>query len=235
MSIVGFIPARGGSKAIYKKNIKMLNNKPLINYTIDISNKCDFIDNTIVSTDDNEIAEISKEAGAKIPFIRPSEFAEDSTPDRPVLLHFLDWYFKLHKQYPELIVFLRPTSPLRRMKDIKSAIKKISSNDYFTGLRSVNKVDGIHHPYWMYKKENDILTPFVDDVDITNFYQKQLLPDCFRLNGAIDILRPQIILNSNNIYGKKMTFFEIDEETSIDIDTEFDFKMCEFILQQQTS
>ena len=232
MSNLAVIPARGGSKRIPRKNIKSFLGKPIMAYSIEAALESGLFDEVMVSTDDKEIAEVAKSANAEIPFIRPSEFAEDTTPDRPVLIHFLEWYFNKEGKYPALIVFLRPTSPLRKIDDLKKAIHRIKSNYLFSGLRSINKVEGIHHPFWMYKKDDEILKPFIDNIDITKYYQKQLLPDCYRLNGAIDILKPEVILNNKYIYGNRVTYIEIDERLSIDIDTKFDFELCEFMMKK---
>ncbi len=230
MNILGFIPARGGSKNLPGKNIKLLNGKPLIAYTIEIAIKNKNIDRVIVSTDDEEIAEISKKYGAEVPFLRPEELAQDNTPDKPVMLHLINWLKENENYEFDILVHLRPTTPFKTSEIINNCIEKIKSNNILTAVRTVTKSEGVSHPYWMYKEKNGILKSFIEGIDISKYYQRQLLPPCYKLNGVVDVLRTNIILNSTNHFGDKIGFVEIDEYNSIDIDTEFDFMLCEFLL-----
>ena len=136
--IISIIPARGGSKGIPKKNIVLLAGKPLIAYSIGQSLQCRHIKRTIVSTDDPEIAEIAREYGAEVPFIRPKELAKDDTPDLPVFLHALDWLEKQESYLPDLIVHLRPTSPLREVKHIEEAIEKLLAVWRYNSFRGLH-------------------------------------------------------------------------------------------------
>ena len=232
-NIVALIPARGGSKGVKNKNIKTLNHKPLITYSIEAALSCKTIDRVIVSTNDKSIAKIAKEAGAEVPFLRPDDLATDTTPDRPVMLHLIDWLKENEHYKTDLLVYLRPTSPFKTSILINNCIKRISGQDWASSLRTVTKSEGIFHPYWMYKSENEQLKPFIEGVSIEKYYQRQLLPDCFRLNGVVDILKPQLIKSSNNIYGNKISYFEIDENQAIDIDTELDFQFADFLIKNE--
>lgn len=230
MRNIALIPARGGSKTVIKKNIKPLNGIPLIAYTIKTALKAPQIDRVIVSTEDEEIAAITKITGADVPFIRPTDIARDDTPDRPVILHTLEWLKENENIEPDLLVYLRPTSPFKTTRIISDCLDKIEKDKQLTSVRTVSKAEGTEHPYWMFKDENKRLKPFIENIEISKYYRRQLLPDCYKLNGVVDILKPDIVANSDNIYGDNIGFLEIDHLHSIDIDTELDFKFAEFLI-----
>ncbi len=232
MNIIGLVTARGGSKRIENKNIIDLGGFPLIRHTIIPALNSKLIDEVFISTDDKKIADVAEKYGAKVPFIRPDDLALDNTPDKPVLEHFINWYEKKIKKSIDLLVFLRPTSPFRTPEIIDNVILKMQNSIDASSLRTVTKSEGVFHPYWNYKNINGYLENFCD-IDISKYYQKQLLPDCFRLNGFIDILKPKIIIHNNNIYGDKIAYYEINENTAVDIDTEFDLLFARFIIDNK--
>ena len=230
MKNIAIIPARGGSKSVPKKNIKLLNGIPLIAYSIEIALENPQIDEVIVSTDNEEIANIALSYGALVPFLRPKELSLDSTPDKPVILHTLEWFEGKHKRIPDLILYLRPTSPFRSHSLINKCIDKIIQDNSYSSLRTVNTVEGIHHPYWMFQDNDKILKPFIDNIDLSKYYQRQLLPQCLRLNGVVDILKPPIVKESSNIYGNSIGHLLTDNMITIDIDDQIDFDFAEFLL-----
>jgi N-acylneuraminate cytidylyltransferase/CMP-N,N'-diacetyllegionaminic acid synthase len=230
MSIIGLIPARGGSKRIPMKNIQLLNGLPLINYTVMTAKKTPLLDRLICSTDDKIIADIAKQAGAEVPFLRPSEIAQDSTSDREVIIHLIKW---LNESINDLIiVLLRPTTPFKNREIIEKSINLLIDNNKATAVRTVTEASGVYHPYWMYRKEENVLKPFINNIDITKYYQSQLLPKCYRLNGVVDVLRANIVINEQNIYGNNIFPNIIDPIYSIDIDDEIDFLYAEFIMKK---
>ncbi len=231
--IVGIIPARADSKGIPKKNIKLLGGYPLIAYSIIASKLSSKIERTIVSTDSQEIADIALSYGAEVPFLRPKDLAQDDTPDRPVYLHLINWLKEKENYRFDNLVILRPTTPFKTSEMIDKSIQMLNKNPHLTTIRTVTKAKGIFHPYWMYKAKNGLLKPFMEKIDTTQYHQRQLLPKCFRLNGVIDILRVDIILKNKNPYGDKIGFLEIDEYSSIDIDSRFDFELCEFLMNRK--
>jgi len=232
LKILALIPARGGSKGVPRKNIRLLGNKPLIGWTIEAAKNCSFKMRTVVSTDDPDIAEIAKSFGAEVPFLRPTELATDTTADYPVCVHALDWLLKNEHYKPDLIVWLRPTTPMRQSQDIDDSIKQIVAIDS-TGLRSVCAVE--HHPYWMktLSKSNNQLTPFIEGVSEEKYYQRQLLPPTYRLNGAVDITWHQTIQVEKKLYGSNIQGYIMPVERSIDIDTELDFLIAELLMRQR--
>jgi len=129
-----------------------------------------------VSTDDRRIAVVAETAGAEVPFMRPTEFAGDESLDLPVYLHALDW-LRVNQAYePDIIVWLRPTTPLRKPDDIEQAVSIFESSDA-DWVRSVCPVE--HHPYWMYRLDDEVLIPFLPDVDLSQYMRRQLLPPLF--------------------------------------------------------
>ncbi len=233
MNNIALIPARGGSKTVVKKNIRLLNNLPLIAYTIQTALKNPRIKRVIVSTEDQEIANIAKNFGAEVPFLRPEELAQDHTPDKPVILHTLDWLKKNQSHKTDLLLYLRPTSPFKTTQLIDQCLDKIENNKQLTSLRTVNLAEGTNHPYWMFKDKNNMLKPFIENIEISKYYQRQLLPTCYKLNGVIDILRPEILTINDNMYGENIGFIDINPLNAIDIDDELDFKFAEFLIKEK--
>lgn len=232
MSIIGLIPARGGSKGIPQKNIKKLAGKPLIAYTIEAALSTCLLDRVVVSTDNSEIATIAKAYEAEVPFMRPMGIALDDTPDRPVMRHFIDWYKAEEGNNLEILVYLRPTTPFKTGDLIDHCIQKFITDDNLSSIRTITKVEGVSHPYWMHRIDHNHLVPFVGGLAKTKYFQRQTLPPCYRVNGVVDILTPQNILNSEAIYGQDIGYIEIDENLAIDIDTALDFEFCEFLMER---
>ncbi len=227
---IAIIPARGGSKKIPQKNIKLLNDIPLINYTINLALSNANIQRVIVSTNNPEIAKISKECGAEVPFLRPASIARDKTPDRPVILHLLDWMKNKENFIPDRLLYLRPTTPFKNNEIINECLEKLNSNPAATSVRTVHRAEGIDHPYWMFKDKKGFLAPFIDGIDLSKYYQRQLLPECYKINGVVDIVKPEVVLNNSDMFGEKVSFVEINDIHAVDIDTQLDFAFAEFLL-----
>lgn len=224
------IPARGGSKGVPKKNIRLLNGKPLIAWTIETALRTSSLTRIVVSTDDDHIARIAGEYGAEIPFMRPSELAQDDTPDLPVYLHALSWLAQHQNCHPDIVVWLRPTSPLRSSEDIENAIRILNE----TGadcVRSVCLTE--HHPYWMKKLDGDRLVPFMDGIDDRKYYRRQLLPPAYRLNGAVEVIRCQKVIENGQLYGGNLAGYIMPPDRSLDLDGEMDFALAEMVLQRR--
>jgi len=223
-NILCIIPARGGSKGVHRKNIRSVGGKPLIGWTIEVALNTPCIDRIIVSTDDAEIADTAKGYGIAVPFLRPEELARDNTPDMPVYEHTLNWLSQQEQYNPEIIIWLRPTSPLRTSTDIENAVDMLvdSNADW---VRSV--CEATHHPYWMYKLNKGKMTSFIEDIDIQQYNRRQLLPPVYRLNGAVDVTWRRTILEKRLNYGGHMQAYIMPVERSLDIDTESDIKQIE--------
>ena len=223
--------ARSGSKRIKKKNIKELNGKPLIYYTIKSALESKKINRFIVSTDCKEIANISKSLGAEVPFIRPKKYAKDSTSDAISLRHALHEMYTKYNYVPDIVINLRPTSPLRNGKIIDAAVNKFIKYKPDL-LRTVSKVEGVSHPYWMYiLNKRGYARQFVKKININKYYQSQSLPDIYKINGLVDVYSRNTVLKNKILNGRMLTLITKDDE-SLDIDTLRDFKLAEQLLKQ---
>ncbi|HIP93107.1 MAG TPA: acylneuraminate cytidylyltransferase family protein [Desulfurobacteriaceae bacterium] len=226
--ILALIPARGGSKRLPKKNIKPLLGKPLIAWTIEQALDSKYIDEVIVSTDDLEIAKVSRSYGAKVPFIRPKELAQDNTSTIDVILHTIK-FFEENGKFYDIIILLQPTSPLREIEDINRALELFFSNKSALSLVSVKENE--HPPFWSMKLEDDFLKPLFKKEFL--FKRKQELPKTFLPNGAIYIAEVETLKKYKTFFTPKTIAYIMSHEKSIDIDTDFDFYFAEFILQKK--
>ncbi|MEO0900177.1 MAG: acylneuraminate cytidylyltransferase family protein [Bacteroidota bacterium] len=231
--ILAVIPARGGSKRVPRKNVLPLAGKPLIAYTIEAALASKYVDRLLVSTDDEEIAEVARGAGAEVPFMRPDELATDSAPDRPVFAHAINWLAEHEDWNADFVLNLRCTTPFKTAQHIDGLIEKWweTSSD---SVRSMSRAEGIQHPYWMFKQnERGMAIPMIEGVSIDNYYRRQLLPPVYFLNGVVDGIRADIILDHEKFYGDNMAVYEIPQEFAVDIDTPFDFQLAEFMMQNR--
>lgn len=222
--ILAVITARGGSKRLPNKNILDLDGKPLIVWSIDEANKSKYIDKIIVTTDSKEISEISKVAGAEVPFLRPSLLASDNADTFSVLKHSIEFYKGLY----DYVILLQPTSPLRTVFHIDSAIELL--NEKTKAVVSVSEVD--HSPLWSNTlPENMSMKDFIRK-SVKNI-RSQDLPKYYRLNGAVYISEINYFYLEEGFLGPRSKAFLMSQLSSIDIDTELDFNMCEFIINKK--
>ena len=226
MKVISIIPARGGSKGVLKKNIKLLAGKPLIHYTIDAARKSRYIDYIIVSTDDDEIASIVSTEGIII-VKRPSDLAADESPTIDAIFHALD---KCSKQglEPDVVILLQPTSPLRTAVDIDRSLELFFERDCDT-IISVS--ESAHPPYWNMIFEDGYLQPLFSQESLTKRrqdFQKAYLP-----NGAIYIASPLILKQYRSFYAPKTKPYFMSQKDSLDLDTDIDFIVAEAIIQNK--
>jgi CMP-N,N'-diacetyllegionaminic acid synthase len=225
--ILAIIPARGGSKGLPRKNIRRINGKPLIYYTIKEAQESKFLDRIVVSTDDQEIARVAISFGVEV-ITRPAELAMDDTPSLPVFQHAIRYLEEVGDSYYDTIVILQPTSPLRTAADIDGAIGKYLQ----TGCGSVLSVCRAEHPpHWMFTLQGDILEPVIEGGD--KITRRQDIPEVYRLNGAVSVTHRDNIMKQNRIITDDARAFIMPEERSIDIDTELDFKLAELLLKEK--
>lgn len=220
--ILALIPARGGSKGIPRKNIIIIAGKPLIAYSIEQALASRYITRTIVSTDDAEIAEVARCFGSEVPFMRPSEFAQDLSPDIDVFRHALEWLRDQEGYTCELVVHLRPTGPVRRVELIDKAIETMLNYLEADSLRSVSWP--VQTPYKMWRIVDGCLQPLLQVEGAVEPYcmPRQSLPEVYWQNGYVDIVRPHVVLELGMMCGHKILPFvirepvlEIDYEDSI--------------------
>jgi N-acylneuraminate cytidylyltransferase len=230
LKIITLIPARGGSKGIPRKNIAALSGKPLIAHSIEYSLKCPLIHRTIVSSDDGEIIETAKKYGAEVPFVRPKHLAMDDTQDFPVFYHAVDWLKNNENYIPDLIIQLRPTSPIRPAGLLEEAIALMEKNPQADCLRTV--VDSPITPYKTWIKDNGCIKPFVQLDGKESFNMpRQDLPEVLWHNGVIDIIRSRTILEKRSVSGDYILPFLMNEtQLTVDIDRPVDLIIAESIL-----
>ena len=223
MSIIAIIPARGGSKGIPRKNIKEFFGKPLIAHIIETALKVKELDRVIVSTEDREIAEISTNYGAEVPFMRPEELARDETPTLPVLQHAVRYLEEKENYEPNIIVLLYATSPLLRPERVSEAINMLTKGDYDSVLSVVK--DWGH--YWIDKSGRyERLYPKV-------LKNRQFMEPLLRENGAIYVCTRDLLMKKNDVVGGRTGFLKMEEDESIDIDDYVDFELAEFLMSRR--
>lgn len=221
-TVLAIIPARGGSKGVPRKNIRLLAGKPLIAWTIDEANKSKYIDRLILSSEDEEIIKVAREYGCEVPFKRPVELAQDDTPGIESVIHSLD---TLEEKY-DYVVLLQPTSPLRTVEDIDGCIQYCIMTESHACV-SVTKAQ--QSPYWMYNLGDDMkLKPFVQHDGRIN--RRQDLPEVYMLNGAVYVAEYGFIVENKSFLTEETVGYIMLGEKSVDIDTGNDFKLAELIL-----
>lgn len=227
--VLGIITARGGSKGIPRKNIALLGGKPLIVYTIEAAKKSNYLTRCIVSTDDEEIADISKKSGADVPFLRPSEFAEDTSSSIDVVRHAVGWLEKNQKEWYDYVMILQPTSPLRQALDIDACISKIVE----TGADSVmSMMELTDFSLKKLKKiKGDLILPLEENArEGEASSRRDELEKVFKRNCAVYLTKTDVILGGD-LFGKTSRSYVMPRERSVDINTLSDFKLAEFLLK----
>ncbi len=222
LKYLAIIPARGGSKGILGKNLKELNNKPLIAWSIEHALSSPEVQHVIVSTDNQEIAKVSIDCGAEVPFIRPIDLAQDTTPTEPVLIHALD-YYERQGYFFDAVILLQPTSPFRKKGALSKAIIEFENSN----SDSLLSVCENHHFFWKSKAKPEALYDFQNRPrrqDISEFDR------WYRENGSIYITRAHILRKNNNRLGGKISMFVMTEEESWEIDSQADLKIASALM-----
>jgi CMP-N,N'-diacetyllegionaminic acid synthase len=229
MKCLGIIPARGGSKGVPRKNIKNLGGKPLIAYTIRTALESN-LSKVIVSTDDEEIANIAQQLGAEVPFLRPQYLSDDISKSIDVARHALIEIENIYKTYYDAVMYLQPTTPFRNIDDINSSIILLNSNDKADSVISVVDVLG-HHPARMKYIENGLLVD-PDFCEKTENQNRQELRSMFIRNGAIYLTKKDTILNGS-FKGRVSLAHLMPHERSINIDNHEDFEYAKWIINKK--
>lgn len=225
MRNLAIIPARSGSKGLPNKNIKLLGDKPLIAYSIDAANKSKLFDEVMVSTDSEEYAQVARRCGASVPFMRSMQTSNDQASSWDVVKEVLAEYGKLGKNF-DTVSLLQPTSPLRIAEDIVNGYQLFSEKNA-EAVVAVCEMD--HSPLWSNTIPNDLcMNGFIRD-EVKN-RNRQGLPTYYRINGALYIIRTELLSHIEELYGESSFAFVMPRERSIDIDTEIDFIMAQSVL-----
>lgn len=228
MKILALIAARGGSKRLPGKNIRPLGSKPLIVWSIDSAKNIPEICDILVSTDDEAISEISTAAGALVPWLRPAELASDIAGTVEVALHALDWYEASHGAVDGLLL-LQPTSPFRSREMVGKGIKLFREN----GRNAVLSISPAStHPMWALKFQGDTVVPFVEGNGLR--LRSQDLPPAYQVNGGMYLISPTELRERRSFMGAATLPLLVESPIeSLDIDTEWDFKIADFFVASQ--
>lgn len=226
--ILAIIPARGGSKGVPGKNIKLLNGKPLLAYTSEIALQSRYLTEVILSSEDEEIMGVAKRLGIKVPFNRPMALAQDNTPSIDIIVHALKWY-ENQNIYFDAVCLLQVTSPFRTLPFLNKAIKKFIKMDC-DSLISVQKVPQEYNPHWTFEI-NEVGNLKIATGENEIISRRQELPVAYHRDGSIYITKTKVILQQYSIYGKSTSFIESSSECYVNIDTLKDWKKAEMIIK----
>ena len=228
------VPARGGSKGVPRKNLQLLGGRPLVAHAVAAGLAARSVSRVVCSTDDPEIAEAARAAGAEVPFLRPVELAQDTSEDWPVFVHALNWLEQHENWVPDLVVNLRPTSPLRTPRHVDDAIALLVE----TGADSVKAVClARQHPHKMWRRDGDgriepyLQTPF--RLSRGPDVPRAELEDVYWQNGVVDVTRRTVIFEQGVMIGQRVAGLVTRPEDSVDIDTQVDLALAELLLARR--
>ncbi|NJC95859.1 MAG: acylneuraminate cytidylyltransferase [Anaerolineales bacterium] len=232
--ILALIPARGGSKGIPRKNIKPFAGYPLIAWSIAAGLQAKSVSRVIVSTDDEEIAAVAREFGAEVPFLRPAELAQDRTTDLPVFEHALKWLEDIEGYKPEIVVQLRPTSPLRPVDCVDSAVKILVEHPEADCVRGIVPAGQNPFKMWRFNGYDSPMSPLLEVEGVKEPYNapRQILPPVYWQTGHIDAIRTTTIARKNSLTGDIIYPLVIDPHYTVDIDTPADWAKYEALVHQ---
>lgn len=230
MRILGLIPARGGSKGVPRKNVKLLDGKPLIYYTIDPALRAEVLSEVLVSTDDSAIAAIAEELGAEAR-LRPAHLATDTSPTLDTVVHVLKEYKEMGKDF-DAVCLLQPTNPLRSVQLIRDCVEKFKKEEP-DSLISMRKVPHEFNPHWTFEKaDNGFLKIATGEKEIIP--RRQELPDAWFRDGSVYLTRTEVILQQKSLYGKRISLLDVSEEPYLNIDTMQDWEEAEKVLASKS-
>ena len=231
-TIIAVIPARGGSKGLVRKNIRPLLGKPLIAWTIEQALASKYTDRVIVTTDDNEIAEISRRYGAQVPFMRPEELSKDGSPTIEVLLHALSW-LEEKSQVFDYLMLLEPTSPLREKSDIDETIRLLISNKAAKAIVSVARLESAHPEFNVVIDKKTCFIRKLDGSANFNVLRRQDLRDVYFFDGTIYISEIKSLVAKKTFYHDLTLAYIVPRWKSLEIDELQDFICAEALLKSR--
>jgi len=228
-TILGLIPARGGSKGLPGKNIRPLGGSPLVAHTIHCALRSGCFDRVLVSTDDRAIAEVARQCGAEAPWLRPQELAADDSPVIEAVLHALEWLERDDEYVPEAVALLQPTSPFRSVQTIRRGVELFRASGDSVVSVSVSPV----HPYWCKRIDSaGFLGPFICGVEVPR--SRQELPPAYVLNGVLYVARTSTLRRCRSFYGDRAHALVVSDQEGLDIDTPMDWDIAEFFWNRRT-
>lgn len=229
--VLAVVPARGGSKGIPRKNIRNFAGHPLIAYSIAAGLHSILVNRVIVSTDDEEIAAVARQYGAETPFLRPEDIAQDQTLDLPVFQHTLDWLAENENYYPDIVVQLRPTSPVRPPGLVDEAVTILLNHPEADSVRGVVPAGQNPHKMWRINPETNQMKPLltVEGIDEPYNAPRQVLPPVFWQTGHVDAIRPHVF-QQGSMSGRVIIPVLVDPSYTVDIDTPKDWARSEWLV-----
>ena len=232
--VLAVIPARGGSKGIPRKNIRDFAGYPLLSYSIAAGLQADRVTRVIVSTDDDEIADVARRWGAETPFIRPDALAQDSTLDLPVFQHALSWLAEHEDYHPEIVVQLRPTSPVRPPTLVNDAVGLLIENPAADSVRGVVPSGQNPHKMWRIDPQTKRMIPLLEVEGVAEPYNapRQILPATYWQTGHIDAIRSSVILEQGSMSGRVILPLMVESSFTVDIDNPLDWQRSEWLVWQ---
>lgn len=222
--ILAIIPARSGSKSVPNKNIRLINGIPLLAYSIEHAKQSKYINRIILSTDSIKYQEIGRKYGAETPFLRPSNFATDTALDIDVFYHALNFLKENENYIPDIVVQLRPTYPIRDVKDIDNMIEIAMNDSEIDSVRSIAEAKEIPYKMWT-MKESGRIEAICSSIPECYNMPRQELPKVYYQNACIDVIRTKVILEQKSMSGKNIHGYIM--KNNFDIDTEEEFKIAE--------
>ena len=233
--VLTIIPARGGSKAVPKKNIEPLAGKPLLAWTIEAAQQAKLAGRVIVSTDSEEVADVAKRYGAEVPFLRPADISTDVSTDLEFVLHALDWFEKNENYIPDAVARFSPTTPLRPASIIDASIDLLLKNPDIHSVRPISRLS--HHPYKAWRIEGEYMVPAFPK-EVTGFDEpynlpRQLFPEMYMHLGASGVAWTKTFRKLHSTSGTIMKYVIMDEVDAFDINHPSDFEIAEFFMQKR--
>lgn len=228
-SFLAIIPARSGSKGLPGKNIKNLCGKPLIAWSIEVAKKSKYLDEIMLNTNSEKIANIAKKFGANVPFLRPQNLAQDTSSTFDVVKHTIEFYKNELKKEFDFIVLLEPTSPLREVCDIDNAIEILLDNNLADAIVGICKTQGQNPAFLIRKDDNGFISGYCDKN--MPVIRRQDIEDIYFFEGTIYISKTDILLEKQTFYHKKTLGYEVEKFKSLEIDDIYDFVMIEALMK----
>lgn len=232
LKVIGIIPARGGSKGVPRKNIRLLAGKSLLAYSVESSLAAKRLDHVILSTDDLEIAETGRSLGVDVPFIRPAELSDDKAPTFPVVIHAVR-HMEGFGMHFDAVCLLQPTNPFRTAKDIDACVELLETTGA-DSVVSVLRVPDQYNPNWVYW-QNDRGEMTLSTGESSPVARRQDLPPAFHRDGTIYVTRRSVLYECGNLYGERVQGYELDPARSVNIDTIDDWDLAEKMLKVEIS
>jgi CMP-N-acetylneuraminic acid synthetase len=227
MRVLAVIPARGGSKGIPRKNIRPLCGKPLLQYTAEAAQTARLVTKTILSTEDEEIADVGRSCGLVVPFLRPAELAGDKTPTLPVIQHAVKWLEERGESF-DVVCLLEPTNPLRKPETIDACLDLLQQAGADSAM-TVLPVPTEHNPHWVYFRDDGGLLR-LSTGEKTPIPRRQDLPAAYHRDGSVYATRREVLMLGNSLYGEKTVGLVLKREDSVNIDGMMDWARAEELL-----